>query len=380
MKVIKNAKILLKDKILEKHLILFDEKILQIKPEKELNLENIECIDAKGNYLASGLIDLHIHGCSGFDTMDANEKSLQEISYSVAKSGVTSFLPTTMTMSKEKILDSLKNIENLMGKKLKGAKILGAHMEGPFISKTFKGAQSEEFIIKPDFEFVKDYLDVIKLITFAPEEDEDFKFTREIVKHKNIILSMGHTNATFEKAIEAIEEGVNYATHTFNAMSGLHHRNPGVVGAIFSKDIYCELIADKIHVHKGFFQGFIDINKKDKVILVTDCMMAGDMPKGEYSLGGQKVIVDQNSARLEDNTLAGSILRLNNGLKNIKENTNLEIFDIINLASLNQATALGMQDKFGSIEIGKYADLIIIDEEFDVKMTFVDGNLIFSKN
>jgi N-acetylglucosamine-6-phosphate deacetylase len=381
-----NGKIIKRDCLIENEVVLFDNKIKDILDIAEFNniIKNnkygeIEVIDAKGNYISPGFIDLHIHGSGGKDTMDGNIEDLKVISKAIAKNGVTSFLPTTMTMSKEKIYKALDTIKKGMKMNLGGAKILGAHMEGPFINENYKGAQKDDYILEPYYEFIKSYEDIIKIITIAPEKDYNFEFIKSIKKNTNIVLSMGHTNATYEEAMEAIENGVSRATHLFNAMSPLNHRNPGVVGAVLESHINAEFIADKIHIHPGIFQLVLNIKGKDKVILITDSMRAGCMKDGISELGGQKVIVKNNSARLEDGTLAGSILTLNKAVKNIMENTTLKIYEAIVLASLNAARDIGIDDKKGSIEIGKDADIIIFDENFDVKQTIVEGNILFNE-
>jgi N-acetylglucosamine-6-phosphate deacetylase len=376
VKAIVNGKIILEDEIVEGSALIYDEKIVNMVNNHEVGRFNVDSIiDAKGNYVSPGFIDLHIHGSGGYDTMDGTYEAQSIISKTIIKNGVTSYLPTTMSMSKECIKKALENIRGISIKD--GARILGVHLEGPFINPKFKGAQREDYIIKPDYDFIKDYLDIIKIITFAPEMDEDFEFMDKMKKHGNVVLSMGHTNGTFEEAIRAIENGVNYGTHVFNAMSGLHHRKPGVLGALFSRDVYCELIGDTIHVHKGLFEVFIHINGKERVILVTDSMRAGSMECGEYELGGQRVIVDENSARLEDNTLAGSILKLNEAVKNIRDNTKYNIREVVNMATVNPAKAIGMYDKIGTIKRGKSADLVIFDEDINILKTIINGKVFY---
>lgn len=380
MNAIINANIILEDKVLENHVVIFDEYIRNIIPICEFDkdkYDDINIIDIKGNYLSPGFIDLHIHGASGFDTMDATKEAIDTISKSICKYGTTSFLPTTMTMPKDRIINALENIKAYMKNDFVGAKVIGAHMEGPFINKKHKGAQDPTFIIKPDYEFIKPYLDIIKIITLAPEEDKNFEFIKTLKQNSNIVLSMGHTDTSFETAKEAIANGISYATHTFNAMTGLHHRKPGCVGAILSSDIYAELIADNIHVHKGLYQFFIDSKTNDKVILVTDSIRATCLKKGMYELGGQKVKVDESSARLEDDTLAGSILRLDKAIKNIYNETNLSIYQVIKMVSLNQAKAINVQDQIGSIKKGKKADLVELDKELNVLSTFIEGKKIY---
>ncbi len=378
MRAITNGKIITENEILKNHILLFSNRIEDIIQQNDLKNYIIdEIIDAKGAYVSPGLIDLHIHGAGGYDTMDGTFEALNGISKVIAKAGVTSFLPTTMTMEKNKIIHAIKNIRENKNK-VQGAKILGCHMEGPFISKKYKGAQCEDYIMKPDESLIEGFTDIIKIITLAPEEDEGNKFIKEMNK-RGIVLAVGHSNATFDETIQGIEDGISYATHTFNAMRGLHHREPGVVGAIFSKDIYCELIADKIHVHKGFFEGFIKINGENKVILVSDCMRAGCMRSGEYELGGQKVLVNESSARLVDGTLAGSILKLKDGVKNIKDYTCYELEDIIKMVSLNCAHVLGLEDEVGSIKKGKLADIIIFNDDFQVNQTIIEGKSVYKR-
>lgn len=386
MRAIINGRVILEDCILEDKVVLFDTQIKglinRIEFEKNVNegsYNGINIIDAKGSYVSPGFIDLHIHGSGGRDAMDGELEDLKVISQSIAQNGVTGFLPTTMTMSKEKIYKALDNIKEGMKLDLGGAKVLGAHMEGPFINPKYKGAQKEDYIIEPDYNFINGYEDVIKIITLAPEKDNNSQFIKSVKENTNIVLSIGHSDATYEEAMESIEKGVSHATHLFNAMSPLNHRKPGVIGAVFNSNINCELIADKIHVHPGVFQTVVNIKGVDKVILITDSMRAGCMKDGVSELGGQKVIVKDNSARLEDGTLAGSILTLNKAVKNMVENTNLNIYQAISMVSLNSAKDIGISDRKGSIEKGKDADIVIFDEEYNVSHTIVEGKTVFTK-
>lgn len=384
MKIIKNGQIIIKDKVLKNKALVFEEKILDIIDEENLeqyinknNVKQDEIIDAQGNYISPGFIDIHVHGCGGSDTMDGTIEDIETISNNVCKNGVTAFLPTTMTMAKGKIYKALNVIRESMSSTGKGARVLGAHMEGPFINPKYKGAQNEKYIERPDYNFIKDYLDTIKIITLAPEMDEKYEFIKRVKRDTDIVLSIGHTNSTYEQAMEAIELGISHGTHTFNAMTPLHHRKPGVVGAIMNSNVTCELIADKIHVHPGAFNVLINAKDFNKVALITDCMRAGNLNDGVYDLGGQKVIVKDNAARLENGTLAGSILNLNNGIKNIFKNTNLKIQEVVAMASINPARIINLDDRKGSIEVGKDADMAIFDEEFNIKTTIVEGSVAF---
>lgn len=376
MKVIINGKIIQKDCILENKVLVFDKKIIDICDTVP---KNCEVIDAKGMYISPGLIDIHIHGSKGADTMDGSVEAIDNISNSIIENGVTSFLPTTMAMDKEKIYKSFETIKEAMNTKSCGAKVLGVHMEGPFINVSYKGAQNSKFIIEPNFEFIKDYTDIIKIISYAPEVDKEFEFTKYIKKHTNIILSICHSNLTYENAKAAIEHGVSNITHLFNAMSPLNHRDPGVVGAALMSDVYCELIADEIHVNKDIFQFVLNNKGKDKVVLVTDSMRAGCMEDGEYELGGQVVYVKENSARLENGTLAGSVLTLNKAVYNFLGNTNLKLHEAICLASLNPAKSINIENRKGSLDIGKDADISLFDKDLNCYLTIVEGKEVFNK-
>ena len=214
----------------------------------------------------------------------------------------------------------------------------------------------------------------------APEEDFEFKFIKEVKNNSDIVLSMGHTNSDYETAMEAVRAGVSNATHTFNAMTALNHRRPGVVGAVLASNISFELIADTIHIHPAIFQILLNAKGKDKMILITDSMRAGCMKNGEWELGGQKVIVANNSARLIDGTLAGSVLTLNKAVFNMLKYTDLEIYEAVALASINPAKLINMDSTKGSIKIGKDADLIIFDEKLKVDLSISEGKIIYKDN
>lgn len=255
-----------------------------------------------------------------------------------------------------------------------GAQILGVHLEGPFINEKFRGAQRKDFILKPDYAYIEDYIDIIKIITMAPEIEGSIDFIEAIKKESNTTLSIGHSGASYEEAMEAIKAGISYCTHIFNAMTPLHHRDPGVVAAAFNSDITCELIADKIHVHPELFKLLFKIKGEDKLILVTDAIRASCMKDGSYDLGGQAVLVREGKAQLANGSLAGNLLTLNKAVKNFIEVTDAPIYQVIKLVSLNPARVIGIDEKKGSIEIGKDADIIIFDGNINVKMVFIAGS------
>ncbi len=386
MRALINGRIITENEVLDNKVIVFDEKIQAIMPEEEFKdtirentISDLQIIDAEKLYISPGFIDIHIHGSGGHDTMDGEPEDIYAIGNVIARNGVTGFLPTTMTMDKAKIYKALGSIKECMNADSGGAAILGAHLEGPFINEKYKGAQKEDFIIQPDYNFIEKYKDVIRIITIAPEKDLNYNFIKQVKENTEIVLSIGHSNATYEEAMEAVKAGISSATHTFNAMTPFNHRNPGIVGAVFNSDIFCEVIADTIHVHPAVFQTLVKIKGKDKIILVTDSMRAGCMEDGISELGGQKVIVKNDSARLEDGTLAGSILKLNKAVKNFRQYTDLRINEVINMVSINPARAIGNEKETGSLEQGKYSDIILFDEDIDIKQTIIRGRTVFKK-
>ncbi len=374
MKAIVNGKIILPDEqgnfFVDDKAVTFDEKIISI--DDKINADEI--IDAEKNFIAPGFINIHIHGCKNFDAMDENISALDGMSKFLPSTGVTSFLPTTMTMSVDRIKQALKNIRSRVGKSF-GAKILGANLEGPFINPKFKGAQDEKFILRADFEIFSEFTDVIKIATIAPELT-DFNFIEDCL-HKNIIVSIGHSAATYEEAMQAIERGASHITHLFNAQSGLHHRKPGIVGAALTSNAIVELIADNVHVHPAAQKIVAKVKPRDEIILITDSVRACGIGDGLSELGGHKVFVKGNLATLEDGTLAGSVAKMNDVVKNFARNSGFSKAEVVELVTKNPARELKIYDKVGSIEIGKAADFVIFDEDFNVKRTIIDGKILY---
>lgn len=376
MKAITGGKIIFKNRITEGYALLFSDVIEGVVPAENIP-EGCEIIDAKGSYVAPGLIDMHIHGYLGKDVCDGEEESIRVISKGLLANGVTGYLPTTMTEDMNVIRKALQVCRDLKeeSKTWEGSAILGCHAEGPFISESKKGAQDAKYILKPDAAFVKEYADIIKTITLAPEEDEnDFAAIREITRDTDVVVSMGHTSADYETAMKSVNAGVKHATHLFNAMTPLAHRAPGVVGAALNSDISCEVIVDTFHVDASLYNMLWKL-KGRKLCFITDCLPAGGLPEGEYTLGGQKIIYKGIVCRLEDGTVAGSVLKLNKGVWNVYTNSDIPLYECVNCASLNIATTLGLEKTKGSLEIGKDADIIIADSEFNIEKTIIKGEI-----
>ena len=372
MLAIRNAKIVLENEILDGKSLLISDKIEGIVEENEIP-EGVEAIDCKGGYITPGFIDLHIHGYLGKDVCDATAESIRTIAGGLVENGVTGFLPTTMTVDMEVIKGALKACREVKNSgEFYGSTILGVHAEGPFISASKKGAQDERYILKPDADFVKANADIIKIITLAPEEDKDFAEIKRMSEETDVVVSMGHTSADYKTAMESTKNGVKHATHLFNAMTPMTHRAPGVVGAALNSDVTCELIVDTYHVDPALYE-MVYRMKGRKLCFITDCLPAGGLPEGEYTLGGAKIIYKDNLCKLEDGTIAGSVLKLNKGVWNVYNNSTIPLHECVNCATLNPATTIGVADRKGSIEVGKDADVVVLDGEFNVKKTIIGG-------
>ncbi len=332
-------------------------------------------IDCTGMTILPGFIDIHIHGCNMADCTDGNPESAGEMSKYLVKQGVTSFCPTTMTLPYSELEKSFKYIKETMGNE-KGAYIHGVNMEGPFISPAKKGAQAEENIVLPDYDYFYSLNKIcpVRIVDIAPEREGSTEF---IKKAKSICkVSAAHTEATCEIIKKAEKEGLSHATHLFNAMTNLGSREPGVVGAVFDSDsITAELICDGIHISPATLRIAFGILGEDRTVVISDAMMAAGLEDGIYSLGGQTVY-KKGAARLEDGTLAGSVTNLFDEFKNILS-FGIPLKQAIKSVTINPAKCIGADKKTGSIEAGKYADLILLDSDLKtIKNVYVKGTKI----
>lgn len=384
MKAIIAKKLVLSDHILENYGVYIDQgKICGIVNAQAIDRSEVEVINDQAAYLLPGFIDVHIHGSAGMDVMDGTPEALKAIQKSLVKTGTTGFLATTMTVSEDRIVKSLEVIracmadDQVQGEMLEGSKILGAHLEGPFISKKAKGAHLEAYIQEPQKELLHRFKEVIKLVTLAPETDPQHAFIG-FAKSIGIRTSLGHTTCSYDQARAAILAGAESVTHLFNAMSGLHHRDPGLVGAALLTDVYTELIADKVHVHPDLYELIYKLKGDQRMVLITDAMRGQCMKMGEYDLGGQKVVVTEQDARLENGTLAGSILTQDRSLKNVMASGKIDLLAASKMLSENPANLLGFSH-MGSIRREAAADLVVLDENLDLKETFVNGRSVYRR-
>lgn len=359
-------------------LLIEDNKIAAVHKEVEtLSLPtDVKVVDGRGLNLIPGFIDGHIHGAAGADVMDATPEALNTMADVLPKEGTTSFLATTITQSPEKIGKAIMNVAKFESRQGQ-AELIGVHLEGPFIEKSKKGAQPIEYIMKPDIEQFNMWQQMsgnkIKTITLAPEHDEDGTFIKFLCE-SGVNVSAGHTGTDFEGIKKAISYGVRQVTHICNAMSGIHHRNIGVVGAAFQlKELRAELIADGIHVSPEMLELIYSNMGSERLILITDAMRAKCLHSGDYELGGQPVKVTEDRVVLEDGTLAGSILKMYQGAQQMLQLKDVSISSVIKMASENPAKQLNIFDRKGSIKEGKDADLLLVDDDMTIKYTICRG-------
>jgi len=336
-------------------------------------------VSLTGLIVMPGFIDTHVHGTKGDDFSDANPQANNRISENLVKEGVSGFLATTTTMSEE---DVLRALEALAESSSPGAKNLGIHLEGPFINAKFKGAQNESHIQKGDMETFKRLQKaargLIRIITLAPEvQDEAFL---EALAREDVIISMGHSDAKAADVKKALSLGISRVTHCFNAMRGIHHRDLGLAGMALAHDeIMAEVIADNIHLAPDTLRLLEKTKGADGITLVSDAIRAKGLEDGTYSLGGLDVVVRDGVARLTDGALAGSTLRMDEALANMKKAADATLPALARMLSFNPAKTLGIADETGSIAIGKAADLVFLDDGLAVKKTMVDGQIVFDQ-
>ncbi len=378
--IIKNALVCINNELKPLDIKITNGIINQIS--EKITDENANALDCTGLKILPGIIETHTHGGMGYDMNSITEKTIDELSIFYAKHGVTGFYATLLTDCKENLIKQLKILAEACKRDLSGAKCLGIHMEGPFLSEAFKGAMPLDLLQKPSISDFNEYQHAakgfVKIMTISPELDGSIDFV-DSISNTGVICSIGHSAADYDTACNCIRHGAKCSTHTFNAMRPFHHREPGILGAAFDFDIYSEIICDGLHVHPANIRSLLKIKGFDKTIAITDSMSAAGMPDGNgYILGDNNEIVakDGQAWIKGTETRAGSTLTSDNAVKNMCEFTCKPIEEIIQLFSENQAKMLDIFTKKGNIAKGKYADFSVWDDKNNLKFTIVEGKVI----
>jgi len=361
--------------------LIRENKIFAIQPHQPTGITRYIIIDATDKYISPGFIDVHIQGCGGADFLDDSDDALETISRTSASGGTTSILATTTIRKNDNEFSHLKRLKKVVNQNIGGAKIIGVHLEGPYINEKMKGGFSTNFVKKQSVKEFKNILDILgsdlKMITLAPEVDKDFKITK-LAHTQGIIVSIGHSEADYELTKKAFESGVTHVTHLFNAMRGLHHREPGIIGAALTdNNVSVQIIADGYHLHKTILKIIYKLKKRDKIILITDGTAPTGLKEGMTFEGvGGTIKCEKGAIKLKDGTLAGSALLMNQMVRSLINLADISIKDAIYIASIAPAKLLGIDATKGSIARGKDADITILDKDLNVIETFVEGKRI----
>jgi N-acetylglucosamine-6-phosphate deacetylase len=374
--IIQSKKVWIADQFTPAQLELEDGIIKEIYPYNEKEVTK----DYGDLRILPGFIDIHCHGAYGFDTNDANPEGLRKWAKGIVDEGVTSFLATTLTQSEEVLTNAVSNVAKVVEEGYEGAEILGIHFEGPYLNKAHKGAQPEEYCVKPNIEQFKRYQKaahgLIKYITMAVENDEDFTLTK-YCSQNNVVVSIGHSNATYEQAVQAYAHGARSMTHVYNAMTPFTHRANGLVGgALRIRNMYGEIICDGNHSTLAALNNFFTSKGPDYSVMITDSLMCKGFPVGtKFDFGGQEVVIypDGSAHLVEAGNLAGSTLNVNKGLKILIENALVPVNYAINACTSNPARCLHVDDRKGTIGVGYDADLVVLDRDYEVVQTYCKG-------
>lgn len=374
--IIQSKKVWIADQFTPAQLELEDGIIKEIYPYNEKEVTK----DYGDLRILPGFIDIHCHGAYGFDTNDANPEGLRKWAKGIVDEGVTSFLATTLTQSEEVLTNAVSNVAKVVEEGYEGAEILGIHFEGPYLNKAHKGAQPEEYCVKPNIEQFKRYQKaahgLIKYITMAVENDEDFTLTK-YCSQNNVVVSIGHSNATYEQAVQAYAHGARSMTHVYNAMTPFTHRANGLVGgALRIRNMYGEIICDGNHSTLAALNNFFTSKGPDYSVMITDSLMCKGFPVGtKFDFGGQEVVIypDVSAHLVEAGNLAGSTLNVNKGLKILIEDALVPVNYAINACTSNPARCLHVDDRKGTIGVGYDADLVVLDRDYEVVQTYCKG-------
>lgn len=375
--VLQSKRVWIAGQFVEAQLDVQDGKISGIYPWGEKAAD----ADYGDKRIVPGFIDVHTHGAYGFDTNDAEPEGLRDWMKRVPEEGVTGILPTTVTQMPDVLTKAVANVAKVVEEGYEGAEILGIHFEGPYLDMEYKGAQPPEAIAEPTVEQFQMYQEaacgLIKYITMAPEHDPDFRLTKYCSQH-GVVVSMGHSSATYEQALMGIANGAMSMTHVYNGMTAYHHRKPGLVGTAFRvRDIYGEIICDGCHSHLSALNNYFTAKGRDYSIMISDSLRAKHCPPGgNYELGGHPVEIGEDGlARLKGtDTIAGSTLYMNKGLQILVEKAMVPFDAALNSCTVNPARALRVDDRKGKLAAGYDADIVVLEDNYDVAQTYCKGN------
>lgn len=375
--IINNVKIVLPEKIINNGSIIIENGI--IKDVSDKIVQGSDSFDGNGLIAIPGLIDLHIHGANGISVTDKDENSLDKLSKVLVKFGITGFLWTTMAVPLDEMDFVMKQMSNY--KNDNGAECLGINIEGSFISSGRAGSHLTSCIFEPSIDLMQRWIDLsnknIRVVTIAPEKTPE-NFVKFLVKN-NIIPSIGHSQANYEQTIEALEQGATYFTHLGNATGILHQREPGIVGAaLLDEKSVIEIICDGFHLHSAIVKLFLKAKGWENTVLVSDGTCVMGMPKGKYEWYDSYANFDGESLKLENGTIAGGVQSLNKAIKNVINFTNCTLNQAVQMTSLLPAKKLGIDKNYGSIEIDKKANIVLLSNDYEVKNTFINGKLVYS--
>lgn len=356
----------------------FKKNTLYIEGESIVKIAEGEVIDAADMYVIPGLTDIHFHGCAGYDFCDGTEEALQAIADYELENGITAICPASMTLAEDKLLEVFANASRY--KSSSGAELAGINMEGPFISASKKGAQNSEYIQLPSLEtfmrFQKQSGNLIKIVDIAPELEGAEEFIREV--SRQTVVSLAHTAADYDTAAKAFKEGAGHVTHLYNAMNPFNHREPGVIGAALDNEkVYVEMILDGVHIHSSVVRAAFKMFGDERIIMISDSMMAAGLDDGAYTLGGQAVTVKGNRAVLaKDGSIAGSVSNLMACVRTAVKEMGIPLESAVKCAAVNPAKAIGIFSSHGSLDIGKKADVVMLDRGLNIKCIIKSGKII----
>lgn len=379
-KIIQHVKVHLPHQILPSATVwISNGKLKRIEPTQEIETieGDDERIDGNGMWLIPGMIDVHIHGANGYDMMDGTEDSIQEVSRACAATGCTSFLATSVSSTMEDLLNMIRIVKAVIGRE-QGARIAGIHLEGPYLNPKRKGMQNEKYLRHPNLDEMKlifqEAGSLIKMVTIAPELPGGLELI-SFLKEQGVVIAVAHSDATYEEAKLAFTAGASHVTHCFNGMRPIHHRDPGLIVAAFEEPhVSLQAIVDQVHLHPAIVRLMHRLKGPEGMVLITDALQAMGLGDGNYMFGGHHVTVSGGIARLADGTLASSTVTMNEALR-LTEANGISMEDAVRMASTTPAHILGLYSK-GKIEVGYDADLVLMDEHYQVQWTMIEGNIV----